>query len=101
MFADRLLLNCYKLRQHFNGVTRYRSALAGLEEIEKQVRSSQTVDYIRRIAAQEPSSFELIGYHLALRSPQRAVSVHNGDTGFMGETQEGTRPYDFQGKMPL
>ena len=101
VFADRLLLNCYKLRHHFNGVTRYRSALAALEETKKQVRSSQTVDYIRRIATQEPSSFELIGYRLTLRSPQRGVSVHNGDTGVVGETQEGTSPYSPQGKMPL
>ncbi len=101
VLADRLLLNCYKLRQHFNGVTRYKSALSKLEEVAKQFLGDRPFDYIKRIATQEPSSFEMIGNRLALCSAQRAVSARNGNEESLNETREEAHPYASQGKMPL
>ena len=101
VLTDRLLLNCYKLRQHFNGVTRYKSALSTLEEVAKQVLGDRPFDYIKRVVTQEPSSFEVIGDRLVLCSAQRAVGVRNGNAEPLNGAREETSPYSSQGKMPL
>ena len=99
--ADRLLCNCYKLRQHFNGVTRYRSALAALEEVTASMVAGEPGSFITRIAEQEPSSFEVMGENLALHSAQRSV-IGLAETTSLGE--EGANGEDTgtsQGKLML
>lgn len=103
VLADRLLLNCYKLRQHFNGVTRYMSALAALEDVTSQVSNDAPASYVRRIAAQEPSSFQVMGDGLAFCSAQRTVSARNEARTLSSETLEDEKnPHSgSQGKMQL
>ena len=59
--ADHLLLNCYKLRRHFNGVSRYRSALAAVATVSERMTGDSGGDYLSMIAGQEPSSFNVAG----------------------------------------
>ena len=80
VLADRLLLNCYKLRRHFNGVRRYVSALDALEGILTRMRNIPIADYIRQIAAQEPSAFRVTDDYMELYSPQRTVSSYDQET---------------------
>ena len=102
-FADRLLRTCYKLRRHFNGVSRYRSALSALEEVADHLSRAVPADYVRRIAAQEPSSFRLMGERLALCSAQRTVSLRDEAPTSSDETPEagGTSHSGSQTRMPL
>ena len=72
--ADNLLSRCYKLRQHFNGVTRFKSALTALAVcLPKFADSGSAFAYIARLATQEPSSFELRESTLTLLSPTRRI----------------------------
>ena len=73
--ADELLANCYKLRQQFNGVTRFKSALTALATcLDNFADSSCALPYIVRLARQEPSSFELHEADLTFLSTGRRVS---------------------------
>lgn len=85
--ADRLLLNCYKLRRRLNGVTRRKSALAALEGVAAQLLGGDPTGYIEAIVEQEPSSFAAQGGRIALLSPQRAVSLRNEDDDDYGEVR--------------
>ena len=75
VLADELLMNCYKLRRHFNGVTRYKSALAALERVVERLTDASPEEYLCEIAAQEPSSFRVEGGSLELFSPRRQAVV--------------------------
>ena len=84
--ADHLLLKCYRLRQHFNGVTRYKSALMALARVSENVIGDPAGTYLRIIAQQEPSSFKLTEGHLEFLSPKRNV--------VMGGKERGRTPFD-------
>ena len=72
--ADMLLSGCYKLRQQFNGVTRFRSALTALTTCLETLNSPDyAIPYVSKVATQEPSSFALLGSNLTLVSPHRKV----------------------------
>ncbi len=87
--ADELLSRCYRLRKHFNGVTRYRSVLdaltASLSNLED---SDNATKYICRIAEQEPSSFELHGNNLSLVSATRKVAMSDSDSSVDCENEQ-------------
>ncbi len=90
--ADELLSNCYKLRQQFNGVTRFKSALTALATcLDNFADYSCALTYIAKLAAQEPSSFGLSETNLTLLSPSRKVS-HNASH---------PRPDSFQDKIGI
>ena len=97
--ADQLLMRCYKLRQRFNGVTRFNSALSSLEGVLEQVVNGDFASLVRRIALQEPSSFDLNTDCLALNSPQRAVSVDMKEETVLVEPEEREADLDFQGRL--
>ncbi len=99
--ADRLLCSCYKLRQHFNGVTRYRSALAALDEVVASVVTGEPDSFIKRIAEQEPSSFEVVGDRLALQTEQRSVTAQTKITDVAEERANGEHTETSQGKLML
>ena len=89
VLADQLLSNCYKLRQHFNGVTRFKSALTALMTcLGNFSDSGYAIPYVTRIAKQEPSSFELQESNLTLISPNRKVVSLASDI-----QENGTREY--------
>ena len=73
--ADRLLRGCYKLRRHFNGVSRYRSALAAVATVSGNIASDSEGDYLRTIARQEPSSFDTTEERIEFLSPRRHVAA--------------------------
>ena len=85
--ADKLLLNCYKLRRRFNGVSRRKSALDALERVAGQLLGGDPTRYIEAITEQEPSSFAAQGERVALLSPHRAVSLRNEADDDYGESQ--------------
>ena len=99
--ADRLLMRCYKLRQHFNGVTRFDSALSALEGVIDQFTSGSFVSLVTRIATQEPSSYELNKECLGLRSPQRAVSADSEGTATQTEPDVKEDDPEVQARFPL
>ena len=73
--ADEMLSRCYKLRQHFNGVTRFKTALAALTScLANFIDDSGGLAYITQITNQEPSSFDLSGNSLTFISLTRRVS---------------------------
>ena len=71
--VDSLLLNCYKLRQRFNGVSRYNSALRVVESLEKNLSPGSGQDYLRKVLGQEPSSFRIAGESIEFLSTSRNV----------------------------
>ncbi|MYA19577.1 MAG: site-specific DNA-methyltransferase [Chloroflexi bacterium] len=75
VLADRLLGTCYKLRGQFNGVSRYRSALAALEQVVKRLTDDAAMSYVSGIADQEPSSFRLTGGRIEFFSTRRQAVV--------------------------
>ena len=77
VLADRLLLNCYKLRRHFNGVKRYASALESLEGVLARIHNTPNTDYIRQIATQEPSAFRITDEYIEFYSPRRTVQSYS------------------------
>ena len=81
--ADHMLLKCYRLRKHFNGVTRYRSALVAMTDVSENVTSHSDGAYIKILAHQEPSSFEITDEDLKFLSPKRHV---------IGEAEEREQP---------
>ncbi len=101
--ADELLSNCYKLRQQFNGVTRFRSALTALTTcLDKFIDYSSALPYISRLARQEPSSFELHETELTFLSPSRkvgssALDLQADDVQDKGGIEETSS----QGRLPL
>ena len=100
--ADHMLLKCYRLRQHLNGVTRYRSALSAMTEVSKNISSDTDETYLKAIAQQEPSSFKLTEGHLEFLSPKRHVVTEDRAKGG-GSTEalpDGDRE-PMQGQMPL
>ena len=101
VLADRLLLNCYKLRRQFNGVTRYKSALSALQEVLKQLGEELSISYVQRIADQEPSSFKAIDSELILHSSQRAVGAFSDDKQQFDEPPRDSHEGNPQGRMLL
>lgn len=99
--ADRLLMRCYKLRQHFNGVTRFDSALSALEGVLDQLASSNFTSLVARIASQEPSSYEVKKGCLALRSLRRTVSADNEGAAMQIEPEAEEVDPEFQARLPL
>lgn len=91
--ADRLLLNCYKLRRRFNGVTRRKSALATLEGVAARLLGGDPVGYVKAIVEQEPSSYTTSNERVTLLSPQRAISFESEErrpqTGLEEDEVEG------------
>ena len=81
IMADRLLLDCYKLRKNLNGVSRYKSALEAIKRFVEDITREQTTDYLQRIAKQEPSSFEISGSNLTLLSTRRSVATEESLLG--------------------
>ena len=77
--TDRLLLSCYRLRRHFNGVTRYRSALSAIKEVVDSIANDADGTYLRAIARQEPSSFKLEDDRIEFISLKRQVSSQDGE----------------------
>ena len=77
--ADRLLLSCYRLRRHFNGVTRYRSALSAIKEVAESIANDTDGTYLRVIARQEPSSFKLTEDYIEFISLKRQVATQDGE----------------------
>ena len=67
-FVDRLLCARYKLRRHLNGVSRYRSALETLVALRDALTHDTRIDFLARIAEQEPSSFRVDGDMIALHA---------------------------------
>ena len=78
VLADRLLGQSYKLRQRFNGVKRYQSALTALEALAAGIAGSDGARYVARIASQEPSSFRVTGDLLAFVAPKRSIGAAAG-----------------------
>jgi adenine-specific DNA-methyltransferase len=75
ILANELLSRCYKLRQHFNGVTRFKTALTALTScMVNFTDDSYAAPYAAKIASQEPSSFKLTEVSLTFTSPARRVS---------------------------
>ena len=100
--ADRMLLKCYRLRRHFNGVTRYKSALMALEKVSEDITRDQDGTYMRMIAQQEPSSFRLPEGHVEFLAPKGRVI--EGDMERGGDPLETLAENDgdpIQGQMPL
>ena len=98
--ADRLLLNCYKLRRHFNGVSRYRSALAAVATVSERMTGDSGGDYLSMIAGQEPSSFNVAGSSIDFLSPKRHVTADVGEPGPTPIETSGDRE-SFQEQMPI
>ena len=96
--ADHLLLQCYRLRRRFNGVTRYKSALAIITQISERMMASSDGAYLRVIAQQEPSSFKLTAGHLEFLSPQRSIAEQNGMSAEVGPDEASVT---LQGQMLL
>ena len=100
VLADRLLARSYKLRQRFNGVRRYQSALAALEALAASLDGSDEAGYAARIASQEPSSFRTAGDDLAFVAPKRSIGAAVG-----GARPSGAAPADgeetFQSRLAL
>lgn len=71
--ADALLCSRYKLRRRLNGVSRYRSLLDAVKGLESALGGIGPCEYVKTLAAQEPSSYELRGDQLTLVVPQRAA----------------------------
>jgi adenine-specific DNA-methyltransferase len=101
VLVDQLLMRCYKLRQHLNGVTRFNSALSTLESVCDQIINGDFVSFVTRIASQEPSSYELSEYSLELHSPKRAVSLEGSGAPELVNWQEEDDDFEFQGRLPL
>ena len=77
--ADHMLLSCYRLRRHFNGVTRYRSALTALTEVSVSIAGDADGTYLKAIARQEPSSFKLTVSHIEFLSLKRHVATEGSE----------------------
>ena len=72
--ADQMLLKCYRLRQQFNGVSRYKSALLTLSNVVRNILATGSdTSYLQKIVLQEPSSFRVTGGSVELFSPVRRV----------------------------
>ena len=101
--ADELLSICYKLRQQFNGVTRFKSALTALATcLDNFAEYSFAIPYIAKIARQEPSSFELHDADLTFLSPSRRVSSGTFDLQADDVQDEGgIEETGSQGRLPL
>ena len=99
--ADRLLLNCYKLRQHFNGVTRYKSALNCLTDVICRFTDGSTREYVSRIVRHEPSSYRLSGNRIELITSVRRPLDGAPDTREMQDEAGGVTMQPFQGQMTL
>ena len=72
--ADRMLLNCYRLRRHLNGVTRYKSALTAIGEVLDDMTRDEDGTYLKRILQQEPSSFQVTSGQVEFLSLHRRVA---------------------------
>ena len=101
--ADRLLSRCYKLRQHFNGVTRFKSALTALAMCLANFTDSDCAfPYIAKLADQEPSSFELRESGLTFVSPTRKIDSNVANTQIGdGQDQSGAAEESPQGRLLL
>ncbi len=100
--ADHLLRKCYKLRRHFNGVSRYKSALTAVAKVSENIASDSEGAYLQRIARQEPSSFNLTAGHVEFLSPKRYVTADLGEPELVAiETLADGDSDSLQGQMPL
>ena len=101
--ADKLLCRCYKLRRHFNGVTRFKSALAALEAVAANIRDPiEAVSYITQVASQEPSSYELVRDTLNFVSPTRRITPAKAETADAHVPDRDTRNEEnYQGRLRL
>ncbi len=100
--TDHMLQRCYKLRQRFNGVTRYRSALSAMTKVSDNIAGDRGETYLRKVAQQEPSSFQLTTSHLEFLSPKLLVVAQ--DRGHLRAPTEAAPDSDrdpIQGQMPL
>ena len=77
--ADSLLCRRYKLRHHFNGVRRFRTALDAMDEIVNSLLRESDLSYVLRILDQEPTTYALTG-DLVSASFARARAENNVDT---------------------
>jgi len=100
VLADRLLARSYKLRQRFNGVRRYQSALTALEALAANLAGSDAAGYVARIASQEPSSFRMTGEDLALVAPKRSTVAAAGRARPSG-TDQADGEETFQRRLAL
>ena len=78
--ADSLLLRCYKLRQHFNGVSRYNSALSAIEGLENNIKKGNQWSYLQKVMHEEPSSYRMTGNDVAFLSTRRNVITKTADS---------------------
>ena len=100
--VDRLLMRCYKLRRHFNGVRRYNSALVAVEELAKNMVAGRAQAYLRRIICQEPSSFMVAGDTIEFLSTRRNVFAIPGESvPIAQELTEDTSDQPIQKQMTL
>ena len=108
VLIDQLLLRSYKNRRNLNGVSRHKSALELLDTIRWQMQD--TVDsserYVRRIAEEEPSSYETTNDLIALKAAKRripsnhAVDAEHG-TEITGDRDGEAREDVLQGRLPV
>lgn len=92
--ADQLLCGCYKLRQQFNGVTRFKTALAAIQTVSANMTDpSQAASYLVRIASQEPSSYEINEGSVSLVSHTRSITS--------GRAKESEETEIFQRRLQL
>lgn len=90
VFADSLLNTVYKNRHNLNGVTRYATALEAVAKIVSHfVSGTQEVEsWLLRIAADEPSSYEVCGSDIVLLSTRRRVRERKRDWNLSPEAAD-------------
>ncbi len=76
VWADSILLTSYRNRRTLNGLSRYRSAMALLQDaVAKLSRpSTDILVYLEALARSEPSSLEIADGHLSLMTTDRRLS---------------------------
>ena len=93
LVADRMLMRCYKNRHNLNGVSRYRSALDLLQDAVAMLNKTDpdVQKHIKKIAKQEPSSFQIDGSLVNLMSVNRKVGGETSSLTLGESTEDQTR----------
>ena len=90
VLADRLLADSYRLRQRFNGVSRYRSSLDALESVTANLTDAKAAQaYVSRILHQEPSAYAVGNGSASLLSAERRVATSGAASAQESEHLDG------------